>query len=161
MSKRALIVGIKDYPGTINDLPTCDEDANQFENLLRTSPYGFSDVVVYRDSQATLANVVDGLKGLFKDAKPDDELVFFYSGHGFSSTKNDVLHDYLVFYDDMLSDDGLNELSQGLPDGALFTIVLDSYFAGGMEKRIFSVIGDKRTKVKAWQARQPKQALRG
>ena len=99
MAKKALIVGINNYPGTVNDLPSCIDDAKNFEELISQKPFGFTAIKRLRDAKATVKAVEDGLKWLFKDAKSDDQLVFFYSGHGYTAAKNNVFEEYLCFYD--------------------------------------------------------------
>ena len=59
MSKKALCVGINDYPYAGSDLNGCVNDAQAWAELL-TDHYGFpsSDVTLLLDSQATKANVM-------------------------------------------------------------------------------------------------------
>jgi hypothetical protein len=133
MTKRALIVGINDYPDSANDLPSCVNDATNFQKFLQKTSPGFKDVKYLLNSAATVNAVEDGLKWLFANAKSDDQLVFFYSGHGYTSAKTGIFQEYLCLYDDMFQDDRLSAMTQNLPDGIL-TCVFDSCFSGGMDK---------------------------
>jgi hypothetical protein len=134
-SKRALLVAINDYGSPQNDLPSCLKDAAQFRSVLQ-SHYGFQDFTELYDKDATVANVESGLAWLFQDVAPNDRLVFYYSGHGYQQPRNGNLEECLVLGNlEFLFDDRLSELGQSLPPGTL-SVILDSCFSGGMEKRV-------------------------
>src|SRR5512136_3264192 len=82
MSKKALCVGINDYPYDGSDLNGCINDAKAWAELL-TAHFDFpsSDVKLLLDSQATKANVIAGLKALLTGAKAGDVLVYTNSSH--------------------------------------------------------------------------------
>ncbi len=77
--KYAFVVGISDYEGTANDLQYADDDANEIAQYLNGE--GFS-VQKITNRNATASNIEDGLQWLSTVAGPDDEIAFFYSGHG-------------------------------------------------------------------------------
>jgi hypothetical protein len=134
-SKRALLVAINHYGNPQNDLPSCLEDAAQFRSVLQ-SRYGFENFSELYDGDATVTNVEAGLAWLLKDAEADDRLVFYYSGHGYQQPRNGNLEECLVLGNlEFLFDDRLSELSQSAPPGVL-SVILDSCFSGGIEKRI-------------------------
>jgi hypothetical protein len=134
-SKRALLVAINDYGSPQNDLPSCLKDADQFRSILQ-SHYGFQNFTELYDKDATVANVEAGLAWLFDDVAPDDRLVFYYSGHGYQQPRNGNLEECLVLGNlEFLFDDRLSELGQSVPPGTL-SVILDSCFSGGMEKRV-------------------------
>ncbi|NEK20758.1 caspase family protein, partial [Rhizobium leguminosarum] len=74
----AVLVGINDYRGAANDLPSCVNDVNAFEELLEKK-YCFNQFLRLVNSEATIANVTAALRELCADASPADRLVFFYS----------------------------------------------------------------------------------
>jgi hypothetical protein len=81
MAKRALLVAISKYPSPIGKLEAATAEAERWADILRV-PYGF-DVQILPDEKATRTEVTKSLRNyLFKDAKADDELVFFYAGLG-------------------------------------------------------------------------------
>lgn len=137
--KTALLVGINDYPGDMNDLPSCVNDVKAFKDFLEHK-FGFTEIKVLTDTQATVANVTKELDALVKDATPNDRLVFFYSGHGLTkpNDKNTMLEEFLVLYDGYLQDDVLSQKTQSVPEGVL-TVVIDACFSGGMEKRLYDI----------------------
>ncbi len=79
MSKKALCIGINDYPGTANDLAGCVNDANDWAAEL--AERGFT-VTSMLDKKATHAAMTKAIGGLVKDAKKGDTVVITYSGHG-------------------------------------------------------------------------------
>jgi len=130
--RRAVLVGINDYPDVGNDLPSCIADVDAFSAVLKAD-YGFDDVVRLVDGEATVANVKAALERLFSGATPTDRLVFFYSGHGTTEMRNGVAEECIVLHDGLLFDDVLSQMSQGLPMG-IFTLVMDACFSGGLDK---------------------------
>jgi hypothetical protein len=58
-TKKALCVGINDYPGG-GDLRGCVNDANAWANLLQDK-FGFTEVKTLFDAQATKQNILDEL----------------------------------------------------------------------------------------------------
>ncbi len=136
--KRALCVGINDYPYDGNDLNGCVNDAHAWAELL-TSHYGFSnsDVRVMTDSEATKRNVVGALKDLLAGARDGDVIVFQNSSHGsyVADTSGDeaVYDEVLCPYDvdsNDISDDELRELFSGVPSGVRFSVILDNCHSG-------------------------------
>ena len=77
--KKAVCIGINNYPGIFNDLKGCVNDANDWSELLKG--LGF-DVSLMLDSQATRQNIKAALQGLVDGTKAGDIAVFTYSGHG-------------------------------------------------------------------------------
>ncbi len=82
MAKRAVCVGINDYPGNYNDLSGCVNDANDWAALLRTKFDFGKGVKLITDAEATRAKILNALRELINSAKSGDVVVFTYSGHG-------------------------------------------------------------------------------
>jgi hypothetical protein len=158
-NRRALVVAINDYGGPPNNLPSCIADGNAFSRLLQAS-YSFRDVRTLYDAKATVANVEKELDWLVKDAKPDDQLAFFFSGHGFTQLVNEVMEEFLVLRDDagkpaLWEDDKLVAKTQGAA-AATLTVILDCCFSGGLFKLVFdprATVGEAEVaQVKVYQA---------
>lgn len=79
MSKKALCIGINDYPGTDNDLSGCVNDAKDWAAEL--GQRGFA-VNVMLDAQCTHVALREAIKGLIHGAQKGDTLLITYSGHG-------------------------------------------------------------------------------
>ncbi len=149
MSKRALCVGINDYPGTQNDLNGCVNDAYAWAELLVTH-YDFPrpDVKLLLDRQATKANILAGLKDLLTDARTGDVLVFTNSSHGTyvldtSSDEPDHYDEALVPYDfrqNLILDDELRQLFADLPAGVRLTVISDSCHSGSVTRDVAPAI---------------------
>jgi hypothetical protein len=78
-TKKALCIGINNYPGTDSDLAGCVQDASDWSELLKSKGFVVKTLL---DKQATGAAIVSNLKQLITQAIPGDELVIQYSGHG-------------------------------------------------------------------------------
>lgn len=74
-----LAVGIADYQN-ISDLRLPEQDAETIAKLYRTRT---RNVVTLTGSAATRENIIKEMTNLFAKAKPDDMVVFFFSGHGY------------------------------------------------------------------------------
>ena len=151
-TRKALVVGVADHGGPPNDLPSCVNDANAVTQLLQ-SRYGFKEVHTVRDGDATVARLQDELKWLAKTSSPDDRLVFYFSGHGYSKLTDGVMEEFLVLRDGLLDDTPLVNATRDLAPGTL-TVVLDTCFSGGVDEKIFDPTGVtpnvELAQVKSW-----------
>lgn len=136
----AIILGINDYPGASSDLNYCVADAKSVWSVLLTD-YGFSNanITFLQDGEVTRTAIFDAVTNLGLTA--NDELVFFYSGHG---SKGKVLDggriqteqaivvcnsDYSGF--DFIWTGQLKALFDTLP-ACRILFAFDSCYAGGM-----------------------------
>ncbi|MBX3641001.1 MAG: caspase family protein [Nitrosomonas sp.] len=143
----ALIVGVGQYKSTkIPDLPGPPQDAKRIYQLL-TGPngYGFpkENVCVLVDEAATTANFKQYFSSfLVERAQPNDEVVFYYAGHG-SQTRDhngdepDGMDETFVFHDARdsgikdFTDDEFDELLTRLHQKtSRITVFLDSCNSG-------------------------------
>jgi hypothetical protein len=138
MAKRALCVGINNYPGTGRDLDGCVNDAHAWAALL-AGHYDFAtrDIRVLLDRDATHRAVLQNLKHLLTRARTGDVLVFANSSHGTYVADHDgdeANYDEALCpwdaKDHLLVDDELRELFANLPPGVHLTVILDSCFSG-------------------------------
>ena len=137
-SRKALCVGINDYPYEGNDLNGCVNDAKAWAEILNQN-FNFSggDIKLLLDSQATKKNVMDELKNLLAGAKAGDHLVYTNSSHGsyIADTSGDepTYDEIICPYDidkNQIEDDDLRELFKNLPKGARLTVILDNCHSG-------------------------------
>ena len=141
MTKKALCVGINDYPIAGMDLKGCVNDARAWSALLRKQ-YDFTsaDVRVLLDKAATHKKVTDGLKALLAGAKSGDVLVFTNSSHGTyvadaNSDETDRYDEAMCPYDckkELLTDDQLWTLFSDIPRGVRLTVISDSCHSGSV-----------------------------
>ncbi len=130
--KQAICVGINNYPGMLNDLQGCVNDANDWAGLL--TEFGF-DVEVLLDNQGTRENIKTALRNLVSALGPGDYGVFTYSGHGTynrdtNGDEPDSYDEALYVYDGILLDDELREILNDLQSQASLTFISDSCFSG-------------------------------
>ncbi len=142
MAKRALLVGVNDYPGTQNDLYGCVNDiTNVYDVLVKYFGFTSTDITLLSDKRATKAAILDGLRGLVSGSAAGDTLVFHYSGHGSQvrDTEGDELADNLdeiicpVDFDwngGFIKDDDFDALFKELKKGVMLEVLLDSCHSG-------------------------------
>ena len=111
MAKKALCIGINNYPGTHMDLQGCVNDANDWAATL--SERGFA-VTQLLDAQATKAAMIAGMSELIGKAAKDDSLVITFSGHG--TYQPDTDGDEADGLDEALCPYDLQTLGQALTD---------------------------------------------
>lgn len=131
-TKKALCVGINNYPGLNNDLRGCVNDANAWASLLRNH-FGFTDVQMLLDSQATKQNILDGLADLISGAEPGDVLVFTNSSHGTyvaDSSEDEEYDEAMCAVDINILDDELRSVFDTIPEGVNLTAILDNCHSG-------------------------------
>jgi metacaspase-1 len=148
MTKKALCVGINDYPYDGNDLNGCVNDAKAWANLLIKN-FGFagSAVKMLLDADATKAKIIAGLKNLLAGAKAGDILVFTNSSHGTyvadTSGDEEMYDEALCPYDcadNLIVDDELRKLFANLGEGVGLTVISDSCFSGTVTRAAVSEV---------------------
>ena len=92
--------GLSDCPGETMDLGLPAKDATAICDLYRKN--GKSNVYLLTNEQATVDNILSTTEKVFKKAKPQDIVVFFFSGHGGKGL--------FLAYDDNLSFTRLREV---------------------------------------------------
>ena len=138
--KRALCVGINDYPGTSNDLQGCVNDARDWQRVLEQRGY---DVMLLLDGKATRAAMVAALTALIGETGSGDTAVFTYSGHGSwvpdqsgdeADARDEMLCPYDVGRGQYLLDDDLAEIFGRKVVGARLHFISDSCHSGTVSR---------------------------
>src|SRR5262245_57486258 len=136
MAKKALCIGINDYPGTRNDLAGCVNDAHDWSAALQAR--GFA-VTTLLDAQATKAVLVGAIESLIGGAVGGDSLVVTYSGHGTfvpdaQGDEPDARDEGLCPYDidrgNVLLDDEIHALFRRRAPHVRLVLVSDSCHSG-------------------------------
>jgi len=140
MKKRALCIGINDYPGTGSDLAGCVNDANDWAAVL--SKRGFS-VDKILDKQATGDAIRREIKAMITEAKRGDLVVVQYSGHGSfvpdeDGDEPDGTDECLCPYDitskGPITDDEMFDLFSAHQQGVKVFMISDSCHSGTVTK---------------------------
>lgn len=138
--KYAIVIGICDYPGTAYDICLSDGDAWNMKNAL-VNKYGYSldNIYLLRDLEATFNGIADAIDAVKIKVQPNDEVVFFFSGHGTTGRVNDgdtekidegiVTHDGISIK--LIWDGQLKDWFGEFPNSRI-VFVFDSCKAGGM-----------------------------
>ncbi len=76
-------VGIDDYyywP----ELNNAVKDVNDLASvLLEQYNFGFSDITIIKNEQATQRNILEGLRSMIEKVTPHDNIIIYFSGHGY------------------------------------------------------------------------------
>jgi hypothetical protein len=136
MAKRALCVGINNYPGTGSDLNGCVNDAKDWKAALQARGYS---VTTLFDASATRQKVLDALQKLVGSGKKGDNLVFTFSGHGSwipdkngdeGDQRDEMLCPYDINKNKYLLDDDLAEVFGKKQTGVRLFFISDSCHSG-------------------------------
>lgn len=147
MSRKALLVGINDYPDPANQLNGCVNDVFRMSEVLQEMGFDPSEIRVVLNERATSENLRNMMDWLLKDAQNGDSRIFFYSGHGAQIPASDAngpdddhLDECLVTYDfdwqrehAYTDKEFLKSYSQ-IPYGVDFVTILDCCHSGGMTR---------------------------
>nr|RNJ65543.1 MAG: caspase family protein [Leptolyngbya sp. IPPAS B-1204] len=141
MVKKAVLCGINNYKSQ-PDLRGCLNDVENMFRLLTEA--GFQEEQIHRltNEQVIKSNIQQEWQWLVADATPGDALVFHFSGHGsyIPDQQGDeidqldeitCLHN-MDFYDPetFIRDDEWNEMLQQVPEGVVFTVIMDNCHSG-------------------------------
>ena len=145
-NRRALLVGINEYPRAADRLEGCVNDVFLISAVLQETGFAPNDIRVVLDERATAAGIRQRLDWLLSDTQTGDQRFFYYSGHGAripgygAGDTVDRLDECLVPYDfdwsagSAITDDQFFELYSQLPYDSHFVAVLDCCHSGGMTR---------------------------
>ncbi|MBI5063550.1 MAG: caspase family protein, partial [Desulfatitalea sp.] len=140
MNKRALCIGINDYPGTDCDLSGCVNDAHDWAQVL--CQRGFSVQKIF-NNKATATNIRHALKSLITNAQKGDSIVIQYSGHGsfvpdLDGDEPDGTDECLCPYDvgtnGPITDDELHAIFAHAPKGVKILMISDACHSGTLTR---------------------------
>jgi hypothetical protein len=144
--RRALLIGINDYPDPANRLEGCVNDVFTMSSVLQECGFEPEEIRVVLDDRATTPNILERLHWLLDDVIDDYERVLFYSGHGAQipayggREEIDHLNECLVPYDfDWSPDHAITDKQfvafySQLPYESNFVAIFDCCHSGGMTR---------------------------
>jgi uncharacterized caspase-like protein len=77
----AVIVGVSEYRQAANNLNYAHQDATDMYNLLKLQT-ATTNLQLLTNKQATKEQVIQVTKELFAKSRPEDVIIFYFSGHG-------------------------------------------------------------------------------
>lgn len=144
--RKALLVGINDYPNVGDRLEGCVNDVFTMSSVLQECGFAAESIRVCLDGRATAEGILQRLEWLMDGAREEDELVFYYSGHGaqvpeygenFEPDRNvEVLApwDFDWTPERAISDDQIHGLYAQLPYETRLAMIFDCCHAGGIHR---------------------------
>lgn len=145
--RKALLVGINDYPDPENQLNGCVNDVFRMSEVLQEMGFDPSEIKVVLNERATSGNLRTMMDWLLKDSQNGDTRIFYYSGHGAQIPASDTdgidddhLDECLVTYDfdwkreNAYTDKEFLKSYSQLPYGVDFITILDCCHSGGMTR---------------------------
>lgn len=145
-NRRALLIGINDYPSEADRLEGCVNDAFTVSAALQESGFEADDIRIVLNERATAKGIRDRIAWLLDDTKPGDQRVLYYSGHGAqipgygvgetADRKDECLvpFDFDWSLENAVLDDEIYDFYTQLPYDALFVMILDCCHSGGMTR---------------------------
>lgn len=152
--KRAVCVGINNYPGTGSDLSGCVNDAQDWAAVLAAHDYAVTELL---DQNATLRNIVEALGAAIAASTAGDRVVFTFSGHGSwlpdldgdeVDGRDEMLCPYDVFEGQYLMDDQLDAVFRAKPPGVEVIFISDSCHSGTVSRFALAAPQERNTKVR-------------
>ena len=144
--KRALLIGINEYPDPANRLEGCVNDVFLMSSLLQECGFSAEDIRIVLDSRATADGIVERLHWLLDGVEDGDQRVLFYSGHGAQipvynvEGKPDHVVETLVPWDfdwsleRAITDKQFCEFYSQLPYASHFVAIFDCCHSGGLTR---------------------------
>lgn len=144
--RRALLVGINEYPKPEMRLDGCVNDVYLISAALQESGFSPDEIRVVLDDRATAAGITDRLHWLLDDVADGDQRVLFYSGHGAQIPEYgayqeiDHVDECLVPWDfdwspqRAITDKQFLRFYSQLPYGSDFVAIFDCCHSGGMTR---------------------------
>lgn len=168
--RRALVVGIGSYARPIHSLRGPVQDAERMASFLKTTlGYRESEVTLLLEQHATRQNIRAALDALVEQTGPGDQVVFYYSGHGYQQRdldgdEDDGYDETLVPVDtrvdatgqirNMISDDEIAVTFSRLED-RYAKVIIDSCHSGTATRSFFSDGQASKTPFDLGDSREP------
>lgn len=147
LDRRALLIGIDDYPSPDDRLEGCVNDVFKMSAALQQVGFKAEEIRVVFNERATSAGIRERFSWLLEDPQAGDVRVLYFSGHGaqipdYASDETvDHKDETLVAYDfdwsdrsTYLTDDDFNAVYAQLPYDMTFIAFFDCCHSGGIAR---------------------------
>ena len=140
--RRALCMGINNYPNPANRLAGCINDAYDWGSYLDSKDFSIQTLL---DDKANSKNFQEIAGNYISEAKAGDYIVITYSGHGSSvidtsGDEADGKDECICLYDRFYIDDEIRTLYSKLPEGASLVFISDSCHSGTVTRDFVRVM---------------------
>ncbi len=144
--RKALLVGINNYPDVSMQLEGCVNDVFTMSAVLQQCGFQPDTIRTCLDGRATASGILERLAWLLDEPGPGDELIFYYSGHGAQipeygeNFEPDRHLESLVPWDfdwsreRSISDDQIYALYSQLPYETRLVMIFDCCHSGGIHR---------------------------
>jgi hypothetical protein len=144
--RRALLIGINNYPDEASRLEGCVNDVFLISSVLQEIGFDAEDIRVVLDERATGAAIRERIDWLLDGTADGQERLLYYSGHGAqlpdynAAEKVDHVDECLVPYDfhwtqeSAITDDDFLRYYTALPYNARFFAIFDCCHSGGLTR---------------------------
>lgn len=144
--RRALLVGINDYPDPAAQLDGCVNDTFRVSAMLQEFGFLPDGIRLCLNQRATAAGILERMEWLLSEPRPGDKLFFYYSGHGAQlhtygqgdaiDRKDETLvpWDFAWTPQTSITDDQIFRLYSQLPYETELVMVFDCCHSGGIHK---------------------------
>jgi hypothetical protein len=127
----AVLVGINEYGGAAADLPYSVNEILCFKKtLLDGGNWNESHIRTLTNRKANKSGIFEAIDWLASNADRNDVSIFYYAGHGGSTSTNQ----YLIVYKGSISDEELDEKLDEVEGRVI--VILCSCFSGGFIKEV-------------------------
>ena len=124
--RKALVVGIADYPGSGNDLQYTDDDARGMKSVLTANGWNENDITLLIDDAGTESAITNNLNDIASGTTANSISLFFFSGHG----TQDYNGEAICCYNSNLYDYELNDILDDF--NGKVVVIIDACHSGGM-----------------------------
>ena len=144
--RRALLVGINEYPNQADRLSGCVNDAYLVSSMLQNFGFDPAGIRLCLNHRATTAGIQERLEWLLEDPRREDVLFFYFSGHGAQlptygegdevDRRDETLapHDFDWSPQTSITDDQIYSLYSQLPYDTRLVMVFDCCHSGGIHR---------------------------
>ncbi len=143
-NRRALCIGIDNYPVARDRLSGCIKDARRWKQWFESQGFTVTELI---DEQASRSGIINSVRNLITSARPGDVIAIQQSSHGTqfpdqSGDESDKLDEAMVPYDHRQNgyvfDDDLAAVCNLIPDGVNVTFFLDMCHSGTITRAFFA-----------------------
>lgn len=144
--RRALLIGINNYPNEQDRLEGCVNDVFEMSAILQECGFAPADIRTCMDERATTEGILERMEWLLDAPQSGDERVFYFSGHGAripaygEEFEPDRHLETLVPWDfdwtreKAITDDQIYQLYSQLPYDLRFAMIFDCCHSGDMHR---------------------------